>query len=90
MFKTIKEIQDHKDRITSKGLQTAIIYFKSPILNAIEERHIYADDVTELNVWLRETCDFYKEKNICFISYINDSIQAVNGDIITNFLGLED
>ena len=85
----MKEIQEHKDRITSKCLQTAIIYFKSPILNAIEERHIYADDITELNIWLRETCAFYKEQNICFISYINDSIQVVNGDITTNFLGLE-
>lgn len=90
MFRTIKEIQEHKDKITSKGLQTAIVYFKSPILNAIEERHIYADDITELNVWLRETCAFYKEHNICFISYINDSIQVTNGDITTNFLGLED
>lgn len=90
MFKTLTEIQENKNRITSKGLQTAIIYFKSPILDAIEERHIYADDVIELSAWLRETCAFYKEQNICFISYINDSIQITNGDITTNFLGLED
>ena len=89
MFKTIREIQEHKDRITSKGLQTAVIYFKSPILNTIEERHIYADDITELNMWLCETCAFYKENNICFISYINNSIQITNGGITTNFLGLE-
>ena len=89
MFKTLKEIQAHKEQVTSKGLQSAIIYFKSPILNAIEERHIYADGITELNVWLYETCAFYKEQNICFMSYINDSIQVTNGDITTNFLGLE-
>lgn len=90
MFNSLKEIKEHKEEIISKGLQTAIVYFKSPILNGIEERHIYADSITELRAWLYETCDFCDKHNICYISYLNGSIEMTHGDITTNFLGLED
>ena len=90
MFKTLKEIKAHKEQITSKGLQTAVIYFKSPILNAVEERHIYADNIIELRAWLNDTTTLYLKNNICYIAYINNHIEQTNGDITTNFLGLED
>lgn len=88
-MKTFKEIKEHKEQITSKGLQTAIIYFFSPILNEVEERHIYADSITELRAWLNETCMFYNMHNICYLSYLNGVLETNQGDIVDKILDLE-
>ena len=85
-MKTIAEIKEHKEKITSKGLQTAIIYFMSPILNEVEERHIYADDINELSAWLNENLFEMKKHNIHFMAYLNNFLEYKNGDFIKNLL----
>lgn len=70
-MRTITEIREHKEKITCKGLQTAIIYFISPILNEVEERHIYADDINELRTWLNENVFEMKKHNIEYMAYLN-------------------
>lgn len=84
MFRTIKEIKAHKEQITSKGLQTAIIYFMSHILNGVEERHIYADDINELRAWLNENLFEMKRQNIEYMAYLNSCLEYKNGDITKN------
>ena len=80
-MKTIEEIRKHKEEITSKGLQTAIIYFMSPILNEVEEKHIYADDINELRIWLDENVFEMKNRNIEYMAYLNSFLEYKNGDI---------
>ena len=83
-MKTIAEIREHKENITSKGLQTAIIYFMSPILNEVEERHIYADDINELRAWLNENLFEMKKRDIEYMAYLNSFLEYKNGDITKN------
>ena len=83
-MKTIAEIREHKEKITSKGLQTAIIYFMSPILNEVEERHIYADDINELRAWLNENLFEMKRRDIEYMTYLNSFLEYKNGDITKN------
>lgn len=71
ILSTLKEIQEHKNYIESKGLFTSIIYFLSPITGEVEERHIYADDNAECVAWLAEESKFYRENNIKHYGYNN-------------------
>jgi hypothetical protein len=68
---TIKEVQEHKNSIESKGLFTSIIYFLSPITGEVEERHVYADDNAECVAWLEENHKFYTDKKIKHYGYNN-------------------
>ena len=79
MFKSFSELRQHKDKITSKGLHTAIIYFRSPIDGEIIERHIYADDYMEVSKWLDNITTKYREANFTFITYLDNHIQEMNG-----------
>lgn len=74
MFNTLKEVKEHKEQITSKGLFTSIIYFLSPITGEVEERHIYADDNAECAAWLEEQHKFYTDKKIKHYAYNNGYI----------------
>ena len=69
MFKTLEEVRKHRESIESKGLFSSIIYFYSPIINGIEERHIYADSNFECVQWLNEQCKFYREQEIKYHGY---------------------
>ena len=79
MFKSFSEFRQHKDTVTSKGLHTAIIYFRSPVTEEIEERHIYADEYTEVVEWLNNITTKYREANFTFITYLNNHIEEMNG-----------
>lgn len=74
ILSTLKEVQEHKNSVESKGLFTSIIYFLSPITGEVEERHIYADDNTECVGWLEENHKFYTEMNIKHYGYNNGAL----------------
>lgn len=66
------------ENVTSKGLYSVIVFYKSPITNTVEERHIYADASSE--VWM--IADTWKEKytklGFDFMIYVNNSLEYSN------------
>lgn len=69
---TRKEIVGHMESVFSKGLYAGMIVFRSPIDGTLDERHIYADSNFEIVDWLDRWEKFYKDKDIQFVSYLNN------------------
>jgi len=60
--------------VSSKGLFSAIVFYYSPITEAVEERHIYADDNCECIIWADARLQKFKEYNMPCIVYVNNSV----------------
>lgn len=64
------------EAVTSKGLFTAIVFYKSPITEQPEERHIYADDNSECINWANYRLESCKNYNLPCEIYVNGSHYA--------------
>ena len=73
---TRKEIVIKMEEVFSKGLQAAMIVFRSPLTNSLEERHIYADSCMEVMVWATAEEKYYREKDIPFGIWVNNHIEV--------------
>lgn len=66
------------ENVTSKGLFSVIVFYRSPITNTVEERHIYADANSEVwaiaDLWKKN----YKDLGFDFLIYVNKSIEYSN------------
>ena len=71
---TRKQVINTMENVFSKGLYAGMIIFRSPIDNKIEQRHIYADANFEIVEWLDAKVDFYLNKDIPFVCYLNNSL----------------
>lgn len=73
---TRTEMINFLDKVSSKGIQSAILFFRSPLTGRFEERHIYADDRVELELWARAMEKEYLSKSIPFGIWINNHIEV--------------
>ena len=73
---TRKEMINFLDKVSSKGIQSAVLFFRTPLTGRFEERHIYADDRTELDLWARAIEKEYLSKSIPFAIWINNQIEV--------------
>jgi len=66
------------ENVSHKGLYSVLIFYKSPITNEIEERHMYADANAECiqiaEKWLAEYCNL----DIPCIIYLNGGIYLMH------------
>lgn len=71
-----KELIAKLEDINSKGLQSAVLVFYSPLSETIEERHIYADNFNEVFEWADSLNNKYINSSIpAFIIYINNELR---------------
>ena len=71
-----KELIAKLEEINSKGLQSAVLVFYSPLSETIEERHIYADNFNEVFEWADSLNNKYMNSSIpAFIIYINNELR---------------
>ena len=69
----------------SLGLMSCIIFFRSLIGDTVEERHIFATNINELEVWATHVMELYKKYNMDYLVYINGETYDSNGDICKYF-----
>ena len=62
------------EAVTSKGLFTAVAFYKSPITEQVEERHIYADDNSECINWANYRLESCKNYNVPCVIYLNNEM----------------
>lgn len=81
----LTEVQVH---CTSYGNFTcphsAIIFFRDPITDTVEERHMWASSIMELEIWLNYTLPNYKAHDISYVAYIDGGIAYLDGDFCVN------
>lgn len=65
------------DEITSIGLLSAVVFFKSPF--GVEERHIWSNTNSELIGWLSTTIGNYKKQNMPYVAYLNRGLYLSEG-----------
>ena len=71
-----KELIAKLEEINSKGLQSAVLVFYSPLSETVEERHIYADNFNEVFEWADSLNNKYMNSSIpAFIIYINNELR---------------
>lgn len=71
-----KELIAKLEDINSKGLQSAVLVFYSPLSETVEERHIYADNFNEVFEWADSLNNKYMNSSIpAFIIYINNELR---------------
>ena len=71
-----KELITKLEEINSKGLQSAVLVFYSPLSETVEERHIYADNFNEVFEWADSLNNKYMNSSIpAFIIYINNELR---------------
>jgi hypothetical protein len=71
-----KELIAKLEEINSKGLQSAVLIFYSPLSETVEERHIYADNFNEVFEWADSLNNKYMNSSIpAFIIYINNELR---------------
>ena len=71
-----KELIAKLEEINSKGLQSAVLVFYSPLSETVEERHIYADSFNEVFEWADSLNNKYMNSSIpAFIIYINNELR---------------
>ena len=71
-----KELIAKLEEINSKGLQSAVLVFYSPLSETVEERHIYADSFNEVSEWADSLNNKYMNSSIpAFIIYINNELR---------------
>lgn len=75
----LKRLVDVSERFP--GLYSAIIFWKSPLSNRIEERHIYADIDYECRLWLERMTEFYRKSGIAYAAYINGGLYDSGGQL---------
>lgn len=76
--------QELLNNITSKGLYTVVVFFRSPITDKVEERHMYADANAEVWAVADTWKATYDKLGFNYIIYVNNSIEYSN-----NFHGFE-
>lgn len=80
---TRKQIVELMDNIFSKGLNAALVVYRSPITDTLEERHIYADDYREVLMWAEEKNELYlNDYKLDFAIWINNSIRFSHGELV--------
>lgn len=79
---TRKEILSLQSRVFSKGLDAAMIVFRSPLTDKLEERHIYSDVYFEANVWAKNMEDQYRRLGVDFAVWVNNHCTADSGTIL--------
>jgi hypothetical protein len=80
---TRKELIKVMDSVFGKGLNAALVAFRSPITNTLEERHIYADDCYEARLWADDKVDFYlNDAKLDFAVWINRHLIVSQGQLI--------
>lgn len=75
---TRKQIIDLMERIFNKGLHAALVVWRSPVDNKLEERHIYADEYAEIDKWIEDTRQYYTLIGVKFCIWVNDYIMYSN------------
>lgn len=75
----LKRLVDVSERFP--GVYSAIVFFKSPWSNIIEERHIYADVDYESKLWLQRMIEFYHNSGIAFAAYANGALEQSEGNL---------
>ena len=71
-----KELIAKLEEINSRGLQSAVLVFYSPLSETVEERHIYADNFNEVFEWADSLNNKYMNSSIpAFIIYINNELR---------------
>ena len=75
----LKRLVDVSERLP--GLYSAIVFWRSPLSDMIEERHIYADIEYECRFWLERMTEFYHNSGIPFAAYLNGGLNDSEGNL---------
>ena len=63
------------------GDNCAIIFFRSPISDAVDRRVIWAENYAESVMWLNAEIEKYKEWNIPYLAYICGGLFAASDGV---------
>ena len=86
---TKNECLNKLEEVSSQGLLSAIIFFRSPLSDMVEERHIWANSNSELIEWLSRILDKYNEIEktsefkIPYAAYLNNCLYRCEGTLFT-------
>lgn len=62
-------------------LNNAVIFFKSPVTNVIEVRHVFAESTNECLIWAQQRLEEYTQLNIPFAIYRNGLLFETQGEL---------
>lgn len=79
---TRKELVDILNKVFGKGLHAAMIVFRSPLDDKLQERHIYADEYFEANLWAKNMEDQYRRLGVDFGVWVNNHLVADSGTVL--------
>lgn len=69
------------DKLTKDKHMSFVIFFRSPLTDEVEERHIFADQQWEGQTWLNSISEFYFNSKIPFAAYINGHYYVGEGQL---------
>ena len=81
---TRKEVLELFEMVFGRGLHAAVIVFRSSLTDKLEERHIYADDFMEIDLWVTEISKHYSSLNVPFVIWVNNHIEIANVTTLFN------
>lgn len=69
------------DKLSKDKHMSFVIFFRSPLTDEVEERHVFADVEWEGKVWLNLVTEYYFNAKIPFATYVNGQYYAGEGSL---------